>query len=292
MAARKMKIWRMLGFGLVAPVIIGSVGVIWAALVLINVRTTPAAPWCAPIMAMVLWLIWRYLDGKGPPHSTSATRKQLLRARPVSKQAVRSSLSAGVSAIVALAGYWIILSQLVRMPANRFLPNFPTHRFLAAAVIVMGSLVSPLTEETAVRGYFQSVLEQQVRPSRAIAISSVVFALVHVNQGLQWPKLLVYFLAGVVFGAIAYFNQSILPGILVHVLGDLTFFLLVWPHETTRTLVRQHGPDLWFWIHLAQAVLFTWLSVAAFRHLGKVTRSVERLSAEKASEPEMTNSLG
>jgi Type II CAAX prenyl endopeptidase Rce1-like len=119
----------------------------------------------------------------------------------------------------------------------------------------------------------------------------VVFALVHVNQGLQWPKLLVYFLAGVVFGAIAYFNNSILPGILVHILGDLTFFLFVWPHDTTRTLVWQNGADLWFWIHVAQAVLFTLLSIAAFRRLDQITRSVKRVSARKASRQQITNSI-
>jgi membrane protease YdiL (CAAX protease family) len=267
-----VKIWRVLGFGLLAPVIIGSVGVIWAGLILTNVRTTPAAPWCAPAMAVVLWLMWQYLGGKGPPHRTSAARKQLLRANRVSDQAFKWSLLAGVSAIIALAGYWIILFQLFRMPANRFLPNFPTHSFLTVAVIIMGSLVSPITEESTVRGYFQTVLEQEFRPFLAIAISSVVFALVHVNQGLQWPKLLVYFLAGVVFGAIAYFNNSVLPGILVHIVGDLTFFLFVWPHDAMRTLVWQNGTDLWFSIHVAQAVLFTLLSIAAFRRLDQITR--------------------
>jgi membrane protease YdiL (CAAX protease family) len=294
MAAQKrklVKIWTALGFGLLAPVIIGSVGVIWAGLILTNVKITPAAPWCAPAMAVVLWLMWQYLDGKGPPNRTSAERKQLLRANHVSGQAFKWSLLAGVSAIIALAGYWIILFQLFRMPANRFLPNFPTHSFLTVAVIIMGSLVSPITEESTVRGYFQTVLEQEFRPFLAIAISSVVFALVHVNQGLQWPKLLVYFLAGVVFGAIAYFNNSILPCIFVHIVGDLTFFLFVWPHDAMRTLVWQNGTDLWFWIHLAQAVLFTALSIAAFRRLDQVTRSVKRIFAGKAWEQQIPNSV-
>jgi membrane protease YdiL (CAAX protease family) len=274
----------VLSSGLLAPVIIGLVGVVWAGLILTNEKTTPAVPWCAPVMAVVLWVMWQYLAGKGPPNRTSAARKQLLRANRVSDQALRWSLLAGVSAIIALAGYWIILFQLVKMPANRFLPNFPTHSFLTVAVIVMGSLVSPITEESTLRGYFQSVLEREFRPFIAVAISSVVFALVHVNQGLQWPKLLVYFLAGVVFGSIAYFNNSILPSILVHIMGDLTFFLFVWPHDTMRTLVWQHGIDFWFWIHVAQAVLFTIVSIAAFRRLNEVTRSVRRVSAETASE--------
>jgi hypothetical protein len=168
MAAQKIKIvkiWRVLGFGLLAPVIIGSVGVIWAGLILTNVKTTPAVPWCAPAMAVVLWLTWLYLDGKGPPHSTSATRKQLLRANRISHHAFKWSFFAGLSAIIALAGYWIILFQLFKMPANRFLPNFPTHSFLTVAVMIMGSLVSPITEESTVRVIFNPCWNRSSAPS-------------------------------------------------------------------------------------------------------------------------------
>ena len=76
-----------------------------------------------------------------------------------------------------------------------------------------------------------------------------------------------YFLAGVAFGCIAYLTDSILASIPVHILGDLIFFILVWPHDVSRRLVAEGGADGWFWIHLAQAAIFTVLALLGFRGL-------------------------
>jgi hypothetical protein len=94
-----------------------------------------------------------------------------------------------------------------------------------------------------------------------------------VTQGFLFPKLFVYFLAGVAIGVPAYLTKSILPGIAVHIIADLTFFTLIWPHDTTRRLVVEGGADAWFWIHVAQAVIFTALAVAAFSRLKLATRN-------------------
>lgn len=142
-----------------------------------------------------------------------------------------------------------------------------------ALMLVMASLVSPLTEEAAFRGYCQSVLERELSGPAAVAISSLLFALAHVTHGLFWPKLLVYFLAGVAFGVMANVTNSILPGIAVHILADLTFFTLVWPHDAARRLVWQGGADAWFWAHAAQAVIFTALAILAFRQLARATET-------------------
>ncbi len=104
-----------------------------------------------------------------------------------------------------------------------------------------------------------------------VGISSVLFALAHVTHGFLWPKLLVYFLAGLVFGVTAYLTNSILRGMLVHVGADLTFFTLVWPYDTARRLVGEGGVDAWFWIHVTQALAFTVLAILAFRRLATVS---------------------
>jgi membrane protease YdiL (CAAX protease family) len=135
---------------------------------------------------------------------------------------------------------------------------------------VMASLVSPITEESGFRGYCQVILEGEFRGVVAILISSVLFALAHFTQGFLWPKLLVYFLVGLVFGMMAYVTGSILPGIAVHIIADLTFFTLVWPFDTTRQLVWKGGADLWFWLHALQAIIFTVLAVIAFKRLARL----------------------
>jgi membrane protease YdiL (CAAX protease family) len=222
-------------------------------------------------MALLLWLMWSYLGGRGWPGSTSEGRRRYLRANRRSGRTNLWALVAGVLSVVALAGYWIVLFQLVKMPPNA-LPDVSSYpRMTVALMILMGSLVAPLMEEAGFRGYFQVALEQEFRGPVAVMVSSLVFALAHYAHGILWPKLLVYFLAGIAFGVTAYLTNSTLPAILPHMIGDLTFFTLVWPHDAARRLVWDGGTDNWFWIHVAQAMVFTVLAVWAFQRLARVS---------------------
>jgi membrane protease YdiL (CAAX protease family) len=179
------------------------------------------------------------------------------------------SFAAGILSVVALAGYWIVLFRLVKMPPNA-LPDVSSYpRMTVALMILMGSLVAPFTEEAGFRGYFQVALEREFRGSVAVAVSSLVFAFAHFAHGILWPKLLLYFLVGIAFGSTAYLTKSTLPAIPPHMIGDLTFFTLVWPNDAARPLVLDSGADNWFWIHVAQAIVFTVLAVWAFQRLAK-----------------------
>ena len=268
------RIRLLAGFGLLALGMISAGGVVWGALVYVNLRTTPSVPWALAVLVVLLWASWRYLGGSGWPVRTSAARRALLRANPVSRQAFFWSMVAGVLGVGALAGLWIVMFQLFPMAANPLIPaRFTSSPLFMAAIIAGASLLAPVIEESAVRGYLQSALERQYSPINAVLLSSCVFAIAHVSQGFALPKLLLYFLVGVTFGSLALVNDSILPVIPVHVIGDLTFFLLVWPYDGGRTLVWTSGPDLWFWGHVLQIVVCGGLSIAAFRKLRSVTRS-------------------
>ncbi len=263
-----------LGFGLLALAVIAGAGLVWGALVFINLKTTPSIPWVLPVLVLFLWLFWQYLGGKGWPGSTREARATLLRANPVSRKAAAWSAVAGLLAIGALAGFWIVMFRLVPMQANVFLPaRFTSSRLMIGAIIIGASLLAPITEESSVRGYLQSRLECELKPMAAVLLSSLVFAVAHISQGIAWPKLLFYFLVGVTFGTLAYLNNSILPVIPVHIAGDLIFFLFVWPYDTTRQLLRQTGMDSWFWLHVAQVVVMGSCSVLAFRRLYGIQRA-------------------
>jgi len=97
---------------------------------------------------------------------------------------------------------------------------------------------------------------------------------------MYWPKLLFYFLARVALGATAYITKSIPPAIASHIIGDLTFFTMVWPCDGARQLVSESGTDSWFWTHVAQMVVFAILAVWAFARLAK-----ESGAAEPVGEP-------
>ena len=261
-------IWSAL-LGLVISMFAGGV---WAGLFVSNLKTSPAIPWAVIPMAFVLWLMWQYLGGKWWPRSTSEARRRYLRARPVSKRTFGWALLAGVLSVAALAGYWICMFQLVSMRANT-LPDTSKYPLLTLALfIIMGSLVSPISEEAGFRGYGQVILERHFHGPVAIGIGSIFFALAHApTQGWLWPKLLVYYLGGLFLGTTAYLTRSILPGIAVHILADLTFFAFVWPYDAGRRLVTETGADGWFWLHAAQAIVFTVLAVWAYRRLARNT---------------------
>jgi membrane protease YdiL (CAAX protease family) len=195
------------------------------------------------------------------------------------------ALVAGGLSVVALTGFWIVLFRLVKIPGNT-LPDFSKYPLLTVALVIgMASLVAAVTEEAAFRGYFQGALEGEVGGPAAIVISSLTMAPGHgLTQGFLWPTLLFYFFVDVMFGTTAYLTNSILPGMVIHSLGILTFFTLVWPSDPTRRSVWEDGADTWFWIHTAQAIIGTTLATLAFRHLARVTET-ERVGRTASAAP-------
>lgn len=273
--------------GALAFVLTVVAGGVWTVLLISNVATSPAIPWAVVVMALLLWLMWQYLGGKWGPRSTSRARHRYLRAKPVSGQVFVWALVAGLLSIVALVGYWIALFQLVKIPA-RVLQNFSGYPLLTVAlVLVMAALVSSLAEEVGFRGYFQGMLEQQASGPVAIVIAALLIAPAHgLTQGFVWPILLWYFLVDVMFGAMAYFTKSILPGIVVHSVGLLIFFTLVGPYDAQRRLIWETGGNTGFWLTVVQAIVFSILAILAFSQLARVTKRVRNpMLPASADEP-------
>lgn len=267
------RVRSVLWFAMLASIISAFGAGMWTVLIITNLTTSPAIPWAVVVMAFVLWVLWQYLDGKWWPRSTSQARHTYLRANPVSRRVLVWALLAGLLSLVALAGYWIVLVELTGAGGNPTIPNYSQYPALTVTLgLLMGSLVSPVTEEAAFRGYGQVILERVFPAGVAIVIASILFALWHgPTQGFVWSKLLFYFVVGVVFGVTAYLTNSVLPALPVHVLGDLTFFFLIWPFDAARPVVWRNGLDAWFWLYVGQAVLFTGFALLAFRQLAGVT---------------------
>lgn len=278
--------------GILAFVLTVVAGGVWTVLLISNLATSPAVPWAVIVMGLLLWLMWQYLGGAWGPRSTSQARRRYRRARPLPGQMFAWAVVAGVLSIVALVGFWIMLVQLVKLPA-RVLSNFSGTPLLSAAfVLVMASLVSSLAEEVGFRGYFQGILEQRVSGPLAIVIAALVIAPAHgLTQGFVWPVLLWYLFADVMLGAMAYFTQSILPGLVVHSLGLLLFFTLVWPADAHRRLVWETGADTVFWLTVAQTIVFTILALLAFSQLARVTKRTRAQGLEPLLPPSAHESV-
>jgi membrane protease YdiL (CAAX protease family) len=254
----------------VASLAVAALGSLtWGPLLIANTILSPRLPWSVAAEAVALLLTWLFLGGRGWPRRTSAARRALLRARVVAPRAFAWAAIAGGLSLAALAGLWIVLVELTGAGGNPTLLSTARYPVLLVVLaIVMGSLVSPLTEEAAFRGYGQVLLERRFRPAVAVALSSLLFALYHgPTQGFAPSKILFYLTVGVVFGTTAYLTRSVLPAIPVHIAGDLLFFTLIWPHDAARPLVRTHGADAAFWLLCAGVVVLGALAVAAFRRL-------------------------
>ncbi len=68
-------------------------------------------------------------------------------------------------------------------------------------------------------------------------------------------------------------HKIALPGPAGAYLGIFLFFTLIWPYDPTRVLIGTGGADIWFWIVLAQAILFTALAFIAFRRLARTAQA-------------------
>ena len=124
----------IVGFGILAIVLTAVVGGIWSALLTINLATSPAIPWAVVVMALLLWLLWRYLGGAGWPRTTSEARRQYLRARRVPGRIFLWAVGSGLLAIVALAGLWIVLFQLAGLSTARVLPDYSKYPPITVAL--------------------------------------------------------------------------------------------------------------------------------------------------------------
>jgi len=101
------------------------------------------------------------------------------------------------------------------------LSGYPTTSY-RWSLFIMGGVTAGVVEEVAFRGYMQTGIERHDRQN-AIWITSLVFVASHVTQGVGAVLLIGpgLFIASMLYGTLAWRTGTILPGIVLHVLGDL-----------------------------------------------------------------------
>jgi hypothetical protein len=144
--------------------------------------------------------------------------------------------------------------------------------------VITGGAISPFCEQAAFFGYWQATLERELTPAVAIIAAALAFALLpHPPAAAAlWIKVPFFFLTGLTFSLMAYYARSILPGLALHFVALLAFFVVVWPGDRTRPLVMEVGIDGWFCTHVAQFVGCSVVAVWAFRRLSHLAASVDR----------------
>jgi membrane protease YdiL (CAAX protease family) len=192
-----------------------------------NARVRPDLSWAALATLVYLAALLAWLNGRGPPRTSSEERRRRLRLWPptASREAEAGSLSTPtvVALLVLLYVLWIMVGRLSPTPD---LAAYSTTSY-RWSMFIMGGAMSGVVEEAAFRGYMQTGLER-LDAGSAVVITSLVFVASHITHGLGAVLLLGpgLFVASVLYGILAKRTGTILPGIAIHVVGDLayTFF--------------------------------------------------------------------
>lgn len=264
----------MVGFCLVALLATLVAQAVWTGLLVANLKLSPQLPWAVALMALILWSAWKYLGGAWWPASTQRARVHYRRANAVPLPLLGRAMAAGLLGLGGLIALWLVLVQLVKVPGNPA-ANFAGYSPLTVvAVVAMAGLVGAVSEEVGLRGYMLTRLEAAVGGWPAVVIVAVAISPGHgLTQGLVWPTLAWYFLADLLFGALALLTRSILPGVAVHAIGLLAFFSVVWPTDRYRHVATLGRQPALFWIELVVCILLAAASLVVLRQLAGMSKT-------------------
>jgi membrane protease YdiL (CAAX protease family) len=196
----------------------------WIALFLTNVQVAPRIPWSVPLGLIWVGLWFRYFGGAGWPTSTSVDRRRALRARRVTRQ------QWGWSAVYFVVFLLFLTSIINTVYRFQVIPEAPFDLSMLPwwtlyPCLLMVSLTAGVSEEAGFRGYMQGGLERSFGPVAAIAITSLLFWLAHLNHAdgaARWALLIAM---AVLLGALTWCAGSIWPAILCHTGLDTIFFI-------------------------------------------------------------------
>jgi len=254
----------------------------WAILVSANTKHLSAIPWAVPIMAVYLWIYWRYVRGHGWPRWTAAARRAGSRANPVPDEVWGPALLAGVLGLIGVLLFQGVLSRLLVLPQQR---DLEVSRYPVITVllwVLMSAVVAGVVEETSYRGYIQRPIEHRHGPVIAILVTGTAWGFLHFTHPEVGLVLLPYYMAvAVVYGTLAHLTDSTLPSMVLHAGGNVFSALSLfaggrseWELSPTRQpLVWETGPDSAFWTNLAALLVVGGAAAWAYSALAAAARS-------------------
>jgi len=199
------------------PILLLKLGVLWAAI-------------CEAIF-LTLYLWWA--GGGGPPRRTQAARVEAFRRVRLSRGQWFWALAAALFFAVTIHASIVLLFRFVPFPMAAFRHgydlSFATTVGLKWLAVVVAAISAGVCEETGFRGYMQQPIEQRHGAPIAILISSLFFIAVHLTQAWATPGMVpIVFGAGVLLGLLAWSSQSLMPGIIGHIVMDIGLFAYWW----------------------------------------------------------------
>ena len=135
------------------------------------------------------------------------------------------AVAAWAVAFVAL-GIWGLISQDIKWlqpPDNTSEALDLAGGSIVVALPLVGVLV-PLAEETLFRGFLLRGLLNRLTPLAALALSSLIFAVFHIDPGLYVP----IFILGMAMGWVYLRTGSIWPSVFVHAIHNSFALIVTW----------------------------------------------------------------
>ena len=248
----------------------------------LSLRVGTTVPWAVLPTALYIWLYWRFISGAWGSEPDPAERRANLRANPLSAGRWVQALAAGTLGFGALLALLSVAARLVRLPAGSPIETPGTMPAITAVLLlVMASVVAGVSEEAALRGYMQSMIERRLGVIVAILAGGTVFGLLHFgNHPRDVLLMLPYYIAvSAVYGGLTWAVDSVLPAVVLHVAGDIVVLIRWWltgrPEwqlgETTPLLLQESGVDGSFITAVIITVVLSALTALAYRTLRRRT---------------------
>ena len=195
-----------------------------------NLRVGTLVPWAIFPMAIYLWAYFSFIGGSWGG-SGADVRRQNLRANRLSWKVWRAALPAGVLGLGAILSLLNVIARLAHLPAGS--PISAPHGMpvvTMAVLLSMQSVVAGISEESAFRGYMQSIIGRRYGVTAAVAISGTLFGLLHFpNHPGDVVLMLPYYVAvSAVYGGLTWAANSILPALVLHAGGDIAVLMRWW----------------------------------------------------------------
>ena len=181
------------------------------------------------------------------------------RFRPISFNTFVNSVTFSIGIIILFDAFERIIHQIV--PTPDYIINLGqimrpdstlSFIFLFLAVVVM----APIGEEIVFRGFLQKFLEEHWKDiTRAVLITSLIFAMIHFNP--YWT--IQIYLLGVILGFLSWKTKSIIPSIVLHSLNNGISLIL--------TIFENSNLSFYFWgnfvspVFIALAIFLSYHSI-------------------------------
>lgn len=252
---------------------------LWSIIALANIKVSPNIPWSFPLMTIVLFLVWKFLDGKWIPKSNQEKRHLWMRANALTLKNRKWSWISAILLGATLLVLIILSARITDIPSGQIdqierISIYPFWTILS--LIIMTSLVAGIIEEISFRGYMQKPMEIKYGPKISILIVALFFTLLHLPNATISPHLIpLFFVGSIGWGVLAYLTNSIIPGVVIHCAIDIIIYLWIWRNlELAKSIsaesIVKNGIDRPFVILILGLISLVLLLIFSFRKLYKI----------------------